>query len=194
LLLDPTHTTARLVVNPEKMVVSEARRTYTYLSLFGYAVDSVVVNRVLPDDLMDPYFSRWQEIQNEHLEDIQRSFADVPVMRLRLFDEEMTGINKLRVLAAELYGEVDPAAGFVGRRPFRVVELPGEVALEIEMPFVGREDVDLVRDGNEVYITVGGYRRSFVLPDSLHRREVVGAKLQGGVLRVRFSGHREVMT
>jgi arsenite-transporting ATPase len=188
LLLDPSITTARLVVNPEKMVVSEARRTYTYLSLFGYAVDSVVVNRILPSDLDDPYFSRWQQIQARHLEDIQESFADVPVMSLRLFDEEMTGVGKLRLLAEELYGESDPAFEFDGRRPFRVVEHPGEVTLEIDMPFVEKEEVDVLRDGHEVYITVGGYRRSFVLPDSLQRREVVGAKLEGGVLRVRFKG------
>ena len=190
LLLDPTVTTARLVVNPEKMVVSEARRTYTYLSLFGYAIDSVVVNRILPADLSDPYFSRWQIIQGEHLKDIERSFADVPVLRLRLFDEEMTGTDKLRTLSSELYGDRDPAVGFSGRRPFRVVEEPNQVALEIDMPFVAKEEVDVVRDGHEVYITVGAYRRSFVLPDSLHRRDVVGAKLEGGVLRVRFSEHR----
>ncbi|MDR9450418.1 MAG: TRC40/GET3/ArsA family transport-energizing ATPase [Acidimicrobiia bacterium] len=190
ILLDSSITTARLVVNPEKMVVSEARRTYTYLSLFGYAIDSVVVNRILPDDLSDPYFSRWQEIQSQHLEDIHQSFADVPVMRLRLFDEEMTGIDKLRILGTELYGDSDPAVGFAGRRPFRVIEQPNEVALEIDMPFVGKDEVDVLRDGYEVFITVGAYRRSFVLPDSLHRREVIGAKLEGGVLRVRFSEHR----
>ncbi len=93
LLLDPSITTARLVVNPRKMVVSEARRTYTYLSLFGYAIDSVVVNRVLPDHLTDPYFIRWQEIQRLHLEDIG-SHSLSAGMRLRLFDEEMTGIGK----------------------------------------------------------------------------------------------------
>ena len=190
LLLDPSITTARLVVNPEKMVVSEARRTYTYLSLFGYAIDSVVVNRILPDDISDPYFSRWQEIQRAHLDDIERSFADVPVMRLRLFDEEMTGLDKLRILGRELYADQDPAVGFAGRRPFRVVEQDGEVALEIDMPFVAKEEVDVVRDGHEVYLTVGAYRRSFVLPDSLHRRDVIGAKLESGVLRVRFSEHR----
>jgi len=190
LLLDPSITTARLVVNPEKMVVSEARRTYTYLSLFGYAIDSVVVNRILPDDISDPYFSRWQEIQRAHLDDIERSFADVPVMRLRLFDEEMTGLDKLRILGRELYADRDPAVGFAGRRPFRVVEQDGEVALEIDMPFVAKEEVDVVRDGHEVYLTVGAYRRSFVLPDSLHRRDVIGAKLESGVLRVRFSEHR----
>ncbi len=190
LLLDPSITTARLVVNPEKMVVSEARRTYTYLSLFGYAIDSVVVNRILPADISDPYFSRWQEIQSEHLADINQSFADVPVMKLRLFDEEMTGIDKLGVLGTELYGDADPAVGFEGRRPFRVVEQPDEVALEIDMPFVDKDEVDVLRDGHEVFITVGAYRRSFVLPDSLHRREVVGAKLEGGVLRVRFSANR----
>ncbi len=186
LLLDSKVTTARLVVNPEKMVVSEARRTYTYLSLFGYAIDSVVVNRVLPDDLSDPYFSRWQQIQRNHLDDIERSFADVPVLRLRLFDEEMVGIGRLGRVAAELYGTADPATLYEGRRPFQVVETPEEVSLELAMPFATKGEVDLMRDGHELYVTVGGYRRSFVLPDSLQRREVVGAGLEAGILRVRF--------
>jgi arsenite-transporting ATPase len=107
-----------------------------------------------------------------------------------LFDEEMTGLDKLRVLGKELYGDQDPVVGFAGRRPFRVIEQDDEIALEIDMPFVAREEVDVVRDGHEVYLTVGAYRRSFVLPDSLHRRDVIGAKLDGGVLKVRFSEHR----
>lgn len=186
LLLDPEVTTARLVVNPEKMVVSEARRTYTYLSLFGYAIDGVVVNRVLPDDLEDPYFSRWQQIQRDHLENIERSFADVPVIRLRLFDEEMVGVVRLGKVAAELYGDADPTTVYKGQRPFRVVEQPDETWLELAMPLAAKGDVDVMRDGHELYVTVGGYRRSFVLPDSLHRRVVRGAGLESGVLRVRF--------
>ena len=54
LLSQPDVTSARLVVNPEKMVIDEARRTYSYLGLFGYGVDGVVVNRVLPDLVADP--------------------------------------------------------------------------------------------------------------------------------------------
>jgi arsenite-transporting ATPase len=141
MLLDPKVTTARLVVNPERMVVSEARRTYTYLTLFGYAVDAVVVNRVLPENIDDPYFARWQEIQQEHLGRIEESFADVPVLRLRLFDDEMVGEERLRILGEELYGDRDPLA-FEGHQPFRVVESGGTVRLEMTMPFVDAAELE----------------------------------------------------
>jgi arsenite-transporting ATPase len=186
LLLDPKVTSARLVVNPERMVVNEARRTYTYLTLFGYAVDGVVVNRVLPDAVDDPYFERWREIQAEHLERINDSFADIPVLRLRLFDDEMVGEERLRALGRELYGDTDPVASYAGDRPFRVSEGEGQVRLEMSLPFATGGDIDVMRDGHEVYVTVGPYRRSFVLPDSLQRREIAGARLSGGILTIEF--------
>jgi arsenite/tail-anchored protein-transporting ATPase len=186
LLLDTEVTSARLVVNPERMVVNEARRTYTYLTLFGYAVDGIIVNRVLPDAVGDPYFERWREIQAEHLRTISESFADVPVLRLRLFDDEMVGEERLRALGHELYGDSDPVASYAGDRPFRVTEREGSVRLELSLPFATTGDIDVMRDGHEVYVTVGPYRRSFVLPDSLQRREIAGARLTGGVLAIEF--------
>ena len=102
LLADSEVTSARLVVNPEKMVVSEARRTYTYLGLFGYGVDAVVVNRVLPDDVTDSYFDAWREVQARHLEEIEESFQEVSILPLRLFGQEMVGLDRLRELASEL--------------------------------------------------------------------------------------------
>ncbi len=111
LLSDSEVTSARLVVNPEKMVVDEARRTYTYLGLFGYGVDGVVVNRVLPEAVDDPYFAGWRAIQAEHMETIITSFPDIPVLPLRLFDEEMVGVERLRRLAGELYGAATRSAG-----------------------------------------------------------------------------------
>jgi arsenite-transporting ATPase len=122
LMAQPEVTSARLVVNPEKMVIDEARRTYSYLGLFGYGVDGVVVNRVLPDLVEDPYFERWRSIQKGHLASIDDAFAEVPRLRLRLFDDEMVGVDRLRVMAAELYGENDPIDDFVATSPFRVVE------------------------------------------------------------------------
>lgn len=186
LLLDSEVTSARLVVNPERMVVNEARRTYTYLTLFGYAVDGVIVNRVLPDAVDDPYFDRWREIQAEHLDTINESFADVPVLRLRLFDDEMVGEERLRELGQELYGDSDPVASYSGDRPFKVTEGDESVRLELMLPFAASGDIDVMRDGHEVYVTVGPYRRSFVLPDSLQRREIAGARLAGGVLTIEF--------
>lgn len=188
LLNDNEITSARLVVNPEKMVVDEARRTYTYLGLFGYGVDAVVVNRVLPGQVTDPYFARWHEVQAGHLDTIRESFAEVPILPLRLFDEEMIGVDLLRKLGVELYGERNPVTDFEGAPPFAVKQTDDEVQLELAVPFVDAEKIDVFRHGSELYITVGSYRRSLMLPDSLKRRSVLGASLSDGHLKVRFTG------
>lgn len=179
-------TSARLVVNPEKMVIDEARRTFTYLSLFGYGVDGVVVNRVLPEEVSDPYFSRWRAIQKTHLDAVDEAFADIPRIRLRLFDDEMVGVDRLRTMAGELYPDTDPVTGFEAHSPFRVRESDGAVVLEMEVPFAGRDELDVYRQGTELFVQLGPYRRSFVLPDTLQRRVVTGAQLDGGTLTVRF--------
>lgn len=179
-------TTARLVVNPEKMVIDEARRTYSYLGLFGYGVDGVVVNRILPDLVEDPYFERWRAIQKGHLDAVDDAFAEVPRLRLRLFDDEMVGIDRLRVMAGELYGDRDVVDDFVAVSPFRVVEGEDELTMQLDVPFFEKAELDVYRHGHELYIQLGAYRRSFVLPDALHRREVTRARLEEGTLHITF--------
>ena len=186
ILSDPNITTARLVMNPEKMVIAEAKRTYTYLALFGYAVDSAIVNRVLPEAVTDPYFAQWRQIQKGHLEDVAEAFADVDIRQLRLFDEEMIGIDRLRVVGDELYGDVDPTDRLSQGRPFRIEDEGDDVVLIVGMPFAERDELDLVRHDHELIVTVGQYRRSIALPDSLKRRHVQRASLVDGELRVTF--------
>ncbi len=192
LMSRPEVTTARLVVNPEKMVIDEARRTYSYLGLFGYGVDSVVVNRVLPDLISDPYFDRWRAIQKGHLDVVDEAFAEVPRLRLRLFDDEMVGVQRLRLMASELYGERDPVRDFEAASPFRIVENEAGVTMELDVPFVEKSELDVYRHGHELFIRVGPYRRSFILPDALHRREVTRARLEGGTLQVSFGDPEDV--
>jgi arsenite-transporting ATPase len=187
LMADPAVTSARLVVNPEKMVIDEARRTYSYLGLFGYGVDGVVINRVLPEEVADPYFERWRAIQKGHLDTVEDAFVEVPRLRLRLFDDEMVGVDRLRFMSDELYGELDPIFDFEATHPFRIMDDEGGIAMEVDIPFVDKSDLDVYRHGHEIYIQVGPYRRSFILPDALHRREVTRARLDGGTLRVSFS-------
>ena len=187
LMSDPAVTSARLVVNPEKMVIDEARRTYSYLGLFGYGVDGVIVNRVLPQEVADPYFERWRAIQKGHLDTVDDAFAEVPRLHLRLFDDEMVGVDRLRFMAGELYGERDPIADFTATHPFRIIEADGGLAMEMDIPFVEKTDLDVYRHGHELYIQVGPYRRSFILPDALHRREVTRARLDEGTLTISFA-------
>ena len=186
LLAEPA-STVRLVVNPEKMVVNEARRTYTYLSLFGYRVDAVVVNRLLPDDVTDPYFGKWKEIQADHFRTITESFAPLPILTCRLFDQEMVGLGRLAEVADAVYGERDPAAVLAASRPLRVTkERGGGWALRLELPFTDRGELDVHRKGDELLVRVGPYKRNVLLPQALRPLEVTAANLRGGILVVRF--------
>ena len=176
-------------MNPEKMVISEARRTYTYLGLFGYGVDSAIVNRVLPDVVEDPYFSQWRNIQQDHLKAVDEGFAGIDIRHLRLFDREMVGPERLRIVGQELYGDTDPTLRLSKVDPIRVedVEDSDDVALIVSIPLADKKDVEVLRHDDELYVTVDQYRRSIVLPDSLKRRTVTKAKLEDGELRVTFT-------
>jgi arsenite-transporting ATPase len=191
LLCDPTRSSVRLVVNPEKMVVAEARRTYTYLSLFGYPVDAVVVNRLLPDAVDDPWFDSWRESQAEHLKVVEEGFAPIPVLRAELADREVVGADRLGEFGARLYEGRSPADVLHEGRPFRIDTWGEEVVVSLDLPFASKEELDVATVAGELIVTVGPYRRAIVLPDTLRRREIVGAGLAEGTLRVRFGHHGE---
>lgn len=189
LLSDPETTTARLVMNPEKMVISEARRTYTYLGLFGYVVDSAIVNRVLPEEVDDPYFQKWHDIQDGHLAAVEEGFAGLDIRHLRLFDQEMVGPERLRIVGTELYGDIDPTDRLSAAEPIRVEDIEGtkDVALVLTIPLTDKEHIEVMRKEDELYVTVDNYRRSLALPDSLKRRTIRRARLAEGELRVEFT-------
>src|SRR5690606_9524480 len=187
LLTDARRTSVRLVVTPERVVVAEARRTHTYLSLFGYHVDAVVANRVLPDGVTDPWFDRWRAAHAEQLDVIAAGFAPVPVLRAPLQPAEPVGPGALRHLADALYGDEDPTARLGEREPLRVRRDGAELVLELELPFTDRDELEVGRTGHELLVRVGPYRRGIVLPDALRRRHVRGAALRDGRLAVRFA-------
>lgn len=187
LLADADRASVRLVVNPERMVVAEARRTYTYLSLFGYAVDAVVANRLLPTAVSDPWFDRWREVQADQMRAIDEGFAPLPILRADLAETEVVGWDRLARFADALYGEVDPVAVLHRGEPLSVRARPdGTHELRVGLPFTDHDDLDVGRVGDELLLRVGPYRRALVLPDSLRRRPVTGAALREGVLRVTF--------
>ena len=187
ILADPEVTSARLVVNPERMVLAEARRTFTQLSLFGYQVDAVIVNRVLPDDVEDPWFDRWRATHAEHLDAVRADFAPVPVLQSRLAPCDVVGLEALRAVGDELWGEHDPAARLVDRRPVRLSRDGDDLELSVDLPFADRSEVEVSRSGDELLITLGAQRRALALPESLRRREVSSATVAGGALRVRLA-------
>lgn len=187
LLCDTSTTSVRLVVNPERLVVAEARRTHTYLSLFGYQVDAVVANRLLPEAVTDPWFDEWKVRHGEHLTAIEDGFAPLPILRAELAPGELVGVEALRGFAATLYGDIDPAAILHEGAPLEVVRTEKGYELRLDLPFADKDDLDLGRREDELLISVGGYRRAMVLPDSLRRRVVTGAKLRDGRLHVSFA-------
>ena len=187
LLTDGERASVRLVVNPERMVIAEARRTYTYLSLFGYHVDAVIANRLLPDAVTDPWFKAWKEAHAEHLSTIEAGFAPLPVLRAELAEHELVGVDRLRAFADALYGDVDPASVLHDGEPVTVERRGTDSVLSIELPFTERDDLELGRHDGELLVRVGPYRRALVLPDSLKRREVAGARMVDGRLEVTFA-------
>jgi arsenite-transporting ATPase len=186
ILTDSSLTSMRIVLNLEKMVVKEAKRAFTYLSLFGYQTDAVIVNRLLPDGLQDELFRKWQAIHKRYAGEVAQSFEPLPIFNVPLFDEEVVGERMLAAMSHAIYGDADPSQHFYQGTTQRVEKLAGEYVLCLKLPFVDRGKVDLARHDGELLITVGGYRREISLPRVLAKRDTLGASIDGGELRVRF--------
>jgi arsenite-transporting ATPase len=189
-LLTGRDASVRLVLTPEQVVLAEARRSYTTLSLFGYRVDGVVANRVFPGDGADPWRAGWVTAQASVLEQVADSFADVEVWHSEYRPSEPVGLAALADLGRQVYGDRDPLAVPEGQEPFRVTRTTDGAVMHLRLPFVGRADVDLARDGDDLVVTVASYRRLLTLPAGLARHRVAGARVDGGELQVRFAAER----
>jgi arsenite-transporting ATPase len=188
-LLSGPDASVRLVLTPENVVLAEARRAYTSLSLFGYRVDGVVANRVFPAGDGDAWRAGWVDAQQTVLKEVDQSFAGLPIWRSDYRSGEPLGAPALTDLAARLYGDDDPLACPEGDGPFRVTrDARGDAVLHLALPFVTRAEVDLARNGDELVLTVGSSRRLLTLPTGLARLRVAGARVDGGELQVRFRG------
>ncbi len=178
----------RLVMNADRMVVNEAQRTFTYLNLYGYLTDAVVVNRLFPDEVGDGYFGEWRRRQGERLEEIEQGFAPVPVLRARYFDEEVVGAPMLDRLGAELFGDGDPAATLYSELAQQIEQdAEGVTTIRIQVPFADRSELSLKQIGSELVVAAGREKRTIILPPALARRSPSGARLEDGSLEVSFS-------
>jgi arsenite/tail-anchored protein-transporting ATPase len=191
LLTNDRMSSVRLVMNPEKMVIAEAKRTYTYLSLFGYRVDAVVVNRIIPAEVEDPYFGKWKEIQAEHLETVKESFQPVPILTARLFDREMVGLDLLAEIGEEVYGERDATDILHRDEPLRVRKRGTSYMLSLRLPFTEKAEIEVFRKADELFVRVGSYKRNLVLPQTLQRLEVKEASFVEDRLEIRFARDAE---
>jgi arsenite-transporting ATPase len=185
LLRDASRVTLRLVMTPDRMVVAEAMRTYTYLNLYGYLTDAVVVNRVFPDELSDGYFGAWHAVQQEQLETVASAFA-VPVLKAPYFSSEVIGAERLDALAGAIFDGTDPAAVLHDRLTQELRITDGTASLRLDLPFAQRGDVSLKKIGLELLVRVDGHKRTIVLPGALAGFKPISAVLDEGSLVVGF--------
>ncbi|MGH2714728.1 MAG: ArsA family ATPase [Thermoleophilaceae bacterium] len=183
ILRDRSRTTVRLVMNPDRMVVKEAMRTFTYLNLYGYLTDAVVVNRLLP---ADGYFAAWSEVQREQLDVVRSAFEPVPVLTAPYLEREVVGPEMLDRLADEVFGELDPGAVLHTELAQELVTENGRATLRIDVPFAEKGDLGLKKIGLEVIVRVGGQKRTVMLPPALAAYATSGARFEGGTLEISF--------
>ena len=185
---DRETTSIRIVVNPEKMVIKEAQRSFTYLNIYDFNIDAVVINRVIPEDVSDGYFSVWKDIQKKYRQTIEESFLPLPFFNAPLFEREIVGLAMLERLGNELFAGTDPAAIMHTARLQEVEKKGDEYVFSIYMPFVEKQEVNLNQKGDEVIVRVGSVKRTITLPRTLTGCPVLGAKFDDGRLTIRFGG------
>lgn len=186
LLQDPAVSSIRIVLNPEGMVIKESQRLYTYLSLFGFPVDAVIANRVLPDEARSPYFDRWFEIQKGYMATARDVFDPIPFFESRLFDREMTGVALLDEMALAVFGADDPTRVFFKGRPIQIKKEGKTYVLTMKLPFAMKERLSVFTRGDDLVVQVDNQRRNLTLPRSLAGRSVASAAFVDQNLRVKF--------
>jgi arsenite-transporting ATPase len=191
ILTDPAKTSIRLVLNPEKMVIKETQRTFTYLNLYGYAVDLIVCNRMIPGEVTDRYFDFWKTNQEQYLREIEERFAPLPVITVPLMEQEVVGIDMLKQTSGALYAGRDPTRIYFHGKAQTFDKVKGQYILSFDFPYSSKDDIDLSRNGDELLIKLGAYRRIIILPKTVVRLPVEGARFENGRLVIRFGSEEK---
>lgn len=191
ILRDRRHSSVRLVMNPDRMVIDEARRTFAHLGLFGYQTDAVIVNRLFPPEVEGGYFGGWRRRQGEHLKAVEEGFAPVPVLTAPFFEREVIGREMHDLLADELHGQADPTAILHPGLAREIVTGPDGTVVRIRVPFAGKDQVRVQRAGDELIVTAGDLRRTIILPGGLMRQNPDRASLRDGILEISFKKERD---
>ena len=186
LLSDPQRSSVRIVTNPEKMVIAESRRAYVALSLYGFPVDCVVANRVIPQDVGGGYFAGWRELQKEYMSQLKEFFTPMPINSCPLFNREMVGLTQLAQLAETVFPGSDPSQVYYAERPFTLESVNKHIEMKIKLPGVDKNEIDLWTKEDELIITVGGRRRNFLLPRALRGYRLTRAKSENGIFTIIF--------
>jgi arsenite-transporting ATPase len=182
-ILESEITSVRIVMNPEKMVIRESERAFTYLNLFGYRVDCVIVNKVFPENI-GGYFSKWIEIQRNYLKEIEERFP-IPIFKVPFKECEVVG-EELERLADEVYDGRNPIEVFCHHKPMEILKEGKYSVLSIRVPFIEKRDLKLLKRGEELIVIAKNWKRIVFLPQSLALKEVVKAEFKNEWLRIYF--------
>ena len=187
-LTDREISSIRIVLNPEKMVIKESQRAYTFLNLFGYSVDAVIANRILPEEIKDPYYRKWKEIQAKHMKEVEASFSPLPIFLSKFWDQEVVGMKLLSRMAEDVYGDKDPTSVFFKEKPMEITGSDGCYDLYLKLPFATKEDLDIWVHGDELTIKFLNFKRNILLPRALSSLKLRKAEFIGNTLKVNFGG------
>jgi arsenite-transporting ATPase len=187
-LTDREISSIRIVLNPEKMVIKESQRAYTFLNLFGYSVDAVIANRILPEEIKDPYYRKWKEIQAKHMKEVEASFSPLPIFLSKFWDQEVIGMKQLSRMAEDIYGDKDPTSVFFKEKPMEITGSDGCYDLYLKLPFATKEDLDIWVHGDELTIKFLNFKRNILLPRALSSLKLKKAEFIGNTLKVNFGG------
>lgn len=185
LMLDKTVVSLRIVTTPEKIVIKETKRNFTWLQLYDYNVDAIIVNKIYPKAALEGYFNPWVHLQEQGMLELSESFQDTPIFSLMLQQQELKGLEVLRTLT-NLYGDSDPSLVLASKRIIKVSSDEHGYVLELYMPFADKNDIELEQNNDELHIALQNVKRCFTLPDQLKGKAVVSAKLEQEILRVVF--------
>lgn len=188
-LTDNTQTSVRLVTNPEKMVIKESLRAHAYLSLYNVATDLIIANRIIPESVTDSFFTRWKENQQIYKQEIYDNFHPLPVKEAPLFSEEMCGLTALYKLKDILYGDEDPTQVYYQENTVRVLQDGNSYSLELYLPGIPKEQIQLNKTGDELNVRIGNHRRNLVLPQALAALSPSGATMEDDYLKIKFITH-----
>ena len=181
---DKANVSLRIVTTPERIVIKESKRNFTWLHLYDYNVDAIIVNKVYPEEALEGYFSKWTQLQAEGIKEIRESFAPVPVFLLQLNKQELKTISLLSEAAEEIFGETDPAAVFFSGKIFELKEQADGYLFRIFLPFAEKQDMELTQFGGELILGIQNARRRITLPDIIRNKEVGSAKFEKNALEI----------
>lgn len=187
IMSDKEKVSMRIVTTPEKIVVKEAKRSFSYLHLFDYNVDGIVINKIMPKEGSKGYFEKWSNLQEKAIEDINDSFKGIPIFKVNLMNSELRDTYILDKVGKNIYGDLDPSKVLFNEKIFEIYKKDDVDILSIRMPFVNKEELNLLQNGDEISISIKNEKRVLSLPKKLLGKDIIGAKYDNGRLNIKFS-------